>query len=137
MKKYLIIFVVLFFSCNKKITIEKKYFKNGDLQEMITRKGNYFNGEYIAFYSNGIKREEGIYKKNRKIGVWKAWYKSGNLFSIAEYENNQLINANGWDENSKQTLVDGNGYALAFYPNGDSMSLINYTDCKWDGELIK
>jgi antitoxin component YwqK of YwqJK toxin-antitoxin module len=40
-----------------------------------------FHGNYVAWYPNGQKRDEGEFYFNRNVGEWKHWDKKGNLVS--------------------------------------------------------
>ena len=40
-----------------------------------------YTGKITVFWDNNTLKEEGIYREGVKSGLWKYWYKSGNLFS--------------------------------------------------------
>ena len=40
---------------------------------------NVKNGKFISFYRNGNKSEDGLYKDDKKDGIWKKWSIDGKL----------------------------------------------------------
>jgi antitoxin component YwqK of YwqJK toxin-antitoxin module len=37
------------------------------------------NGKYVSFYPNGVKKSEGSFQFNNRIGEWVVWDSTGKL----------------------------------------------------------
>lgn len=46
------------------------------------------NGTYSSFYTNGLKKSEGQFHQNNRVGLWTVWDSSGNIRAIRRYKNN-------------------------------------------------
>ena len=44
-------------------------------------------GQYVSYYSNGIKKAEGSFANNCRIGIWTVWDSTGKIRMQREYEN--------------------------------------------------
>ena len=44
-----------------------------------------FDGKYRSYYRSGIKKSEGYFKNNYRIGNWKVWDEKGNLIIARNY----------------------------------------------------
>jgi antitoxin component YwqK of YwqJK toxin-antitoxin module len=56
------------------------------------------HGKYTRFFGNGIKMEQGLYKKGEKVGLWTAWYENGQKEEKKNYKDGELISEKLWDE---------------------------------------
>lgn len=77
--KYLILLSITFFSVissNENQTKIQYDYENG-----------YFNGVFITWHKNGIKKSEGNYLHNQKIGPWSIWDSTGLILMKREYKN--------------------------------------------------
>jgi len=77
------------------------------------------NGKNIFYYETGEKSAEGNLKNGKPEGIWKNYYKNGNLKSIG---------------NRKNHLLDS---TWKFYKNGFLKELVNYKNNKKNGVYIK
>ena len=96
-----------------------EYYKSGKLEmegtsstkENLTREG-----EFIFYYENGNKESVENYVKSKLNGKLYKWYENGNKRLEGEYiQDDKTISGKlkflqCWNENGKQTVVDGNGY---------------------------
>ncbi|MBP9477256.1 MAG: hypothetical protein KBF12_01435 [Sebaldella sp.] len=67
-----------------------KYDVNGILDQRKRINGSAI--EYTSFYDNGTILKEGNYINNQKNGVWKEYYKDGNIKSITNFKKNKIVN---------------------------------------------
>ncbi len=44
-----------------------------------------FDGNYVSYYPNGIKRSRGYFQSNHRSGSWTVWDSLGNLISLRTY----------------------------------------------------
>ena len=65
----------------------KKYDENGRLEEIR----NYDEGKHIGFWPNGDIRfeEEGTFKDGKKEGLWKSYFKDGQLREEINFKNDK------------------------------------------------
>jgi len=47
-----------------------------------------FHGEYVSWHKNGVKKAEGEFDNNNRVGKWSVWDTAGNLVVERIYENN-------------------------------------------------
>ena len=89
---------------------------NGDTINRIDD-NNLKQGMWVVFNNDtGKKIDEGIYKNNKKNGIWKKYYKSGTIKSEITYLNNIP-----------------NGYAKFYYKNGNISEEGMWKINKWTG----
>ena len=67
-----------------------KYDINGILDQKKIYKGD--SAVYTSYYDNGQILREGNFKKNRKDGTWKEYYKDGKLKSVTEFKKDKIVN---------------------------------------------
>lgn len=48
--------------------------------------GRLLNGQYTAFYLNKNLKEQGIFKKGLKDGIWKSWREDGSLLATVTWK---------------------------------------------------
>lgn len=136
--KHLLIYILSFAAlCGCEATeIKKKYYPNGQLEEVASYKGDKLHGPYKAYFENGQIRAEERYKNNRKIGVCKYWYVNGVQMMEAIYKKGHLSNFQFWDKDGKQTAKNGTGVVMFSYPNGKPLSQVSYKNCLMHGKWI-
>ena len=78
---------------NKIIQTITYYYENGKIKESgnhirIYGKSNLSSREgwWKSYYESGNLKEEGFYKKNEKIGVWKLFNKKGKVIKRKKYK---------------------------------------------------
>ncbi|WP_044208134.1 energy transducer TonB [Flammeovirga sp. OC4] len=95
------------------------YFLDGSIHRTYdTIKPKYYNakeGQFVSYFKNGNKSDEGEYADNKKVGMWKTYHENGNLnleYKV-QYDKKSgipsMLFVNGWDEDGNQTLKDGEG----------------------------
>ena len=68
-------------------------------QKVVIKDGGYWveceqvngrlQGSYVSYYKNGIKKAEGQFRHNTRIGIWKVWDSLGNLNQQRNYIDHQ------------------------------------------------
>jgi len=115
MKKILLVslMLVLVYGCAPKKVVESTY-ENGNPKVV-----KYFNKKHgelqldreIIYYENKARKMEGVYKEEKRDGIWKAWYENGTLWSEGEYKDGKR-----------------NGLGIAYHTNGKKYIEGNYRD---------
>lgn len=134
--KYLLIYILSFVMLSgcQATEIRKKYYPNGQLEEVASYKGEKLHGPYKAYFENGQIRDDGNYENNRMIGIWKQWYENGVQMTESTYKNGHVSNFQFWDKDGKQTVKNGTGTMTLTYPKGNPMSQNSYKNCLMDGK---
>ena len=124
MKTYLLLSIILLFSCYTNPNIEKSLYDNGQIRYLFEKengkkhglskywdeKGNIINtveyfygqlhGEWIRYYSNGRIKSITIYEFDKKNGYEKTFYQNGNIKSQVLYKDDQEVSdIIRWDKN--------------------------------------
>ncbi|NRA11139.1 MAG: hypothetical protein HRT57_04185 [Crocinitomicaceae bacterium] len=71
-----------------------------------------FTGNAVAYYDNGKKSEQVEYRKGKKKGVSRLWFKDGSISYVAYYRNNKLHGS------VKTWWVNGNKRSHSNYKKG-------------------
>ena len=89
------------------------FYATGELHESFQLINGIQQGDFVSYYSNQMKEEEGFYHQGLKFGKWKKWSKDGVLLSETFYGVNGHKDGNWkiWDK-------EGNLKALMIYENG-------------------
>ena len=71
---------------------------------IIGIKESYFikEGNWVSWYGNGQKSEEGTYQGNMKVGKWTFWYDNGQKETEGTYKEGELISEKCWDEDGNE-----------------------------------
>lgn len=112
-----------------------KYSKKGKLLYSETRTDSIVNAKY--FYENVKVEASGKKINGRKIGVWKRYYKNGQIFSIEKYKKKNFISLRTgewklYHKNGKLKAIGkyDNGIKMGewkiFYKNGNLKEIRNY-----------
>ena len=94
-----------------------------------------FRGILVSHHENGTKKSETRYKKGKKYGMEKKWYKDGKIKMEREYYNGMKVNVHkGWWENEMlkyRYMFDNNGRyngkVEEWYVNGQKLREFNYS----------
>lgn len=87
------------------------------------------HGMVRTWYENGVLESEKEMAHNKKHGILLAWYEDGNLMIVEEYENDVLVNGKYLKKGEDlpvSRVVEGNGYATLFDPEGNFVRKIEY-----------
>lgn len=92
------------------------------------------HGQCTWYYPNGIKKEEGNYVENRKVGLFKTYYNTGNPNAIVRYEDEKVKYLQVWTPGGEELLDQGTGFVDAKY-NLDDGKYASYKEIK-DSVLV-
>jgi TonB family protein len=67
------------------------------------------HGTYKSWYPNGRVEEEGSYENDRKIGLWKMYYSTGQQADEQFIHGSQVKYHQHWDKDGNPQIVAGNG----------------------------
>jgi antitoxin component YwqK of YwqJK toxin-antitoxin module len=101
----------------------KKYYDNGNVQEVRQFSKGKKNGKQISYWENGNKRFEFMAKNDAYEGVLKEWDKEGKLYHLGNFVNGQ--------EEGSQKMWYQNGKIKANYVvrNGKRYGLLGTKNC--------
>ena len=68
----------------------KRWFENGQLEEVSVYRDDKLEGPYKGWYKNGQLLEECLFRDNKLEGLYKSWYENGQLMNEGEYKNGKL-----------------------------------------------
>lgn len=85
---------------NKKFGEQKYFYPNEKLRFLKTyTKNEKLEGRFMSFYDDGKKSMVGIYKDDKRVGVWNFYYRNENKKARLIYKNDKIIKHNLWFEN--------------------------------------
>lgn len=136
---------------NQKSYEVKDFYKSGQIAmsgTTTTRDKVIKNGMFVYYFENGNKKSIVNYKLDKPYGNYYELYENGNKKLDGEWTDEDKtvlpnIKIKGyWDENSIQTIKDGNGYYEGFYSDGvkelgKGKIINNLKDSTWVGENKK
>ncbi|WP_159441044.1 toxin-antitoxin system YwqK family antitoxin [Pedobacter caeni] len=79
-----------------------------------TMSNNYLNGSAVYFHNSGKISEEGNYKDDVRVGVWKYYYPDGKLSKVLEFENGIMTIKEAYSKKGAVEVIDGNGKTFLF-----------------------
>lgn len=95
-------------------------FREYDAADRIRVKGVYKknkrDGVFLYYSEKGVCMEAGRYLNNRKFGKWQTFYSNGRIHSETFYNSGYFVSA-VWDSLGTQVVVDGNGRETQVYPD--------------------
>ena len=90
-----------------------EYMMNGSIKESTTYSDiqlNIKDGQYIAYYPSGQKKEEGMFRENSRIDKWSKWFSNKQLKQEGHYEEVKKTRSfkidNSWDSLGQQQVVN-------------------------------
>ena len=93
-------------------------YTNFNIQGEILSTGKLKDGvlEFESFFPEGMKEVEGKYINKKKEGIWKKYYRNGNIDEEETYKEGKL-----------------DGTTKSYYKNGSLFAEYSYTNDVWDG----
>lgn len=114
----------------KKYGEEIEYFADGKIPKLsIEWEGDLIEGNVKTWYSNGILESQKEIHKNKRNGLSFAWYKTGDLMLMEEYEEDTLVKGSYFKKREKtpvSKIENGNGVATLFDGEGYLLKKISY-----------
>ena len=99
-----------FFGDSERLLKTEEFYENGELGiEVIYDKSGKLPVEEVQYYSNGGILQEGNFKNGLRFNLWKGYFQTGELKSIANY------NENGKEEGMYRVYRLENGIHYLFY----------------------
>lgn len=95
----------------------RDYYKNGDIQMKGVYKANKRDGVFIYYSDKKTYTAAGRYVDDKSFGKWETFYPNGMRESEIFYNNFYFVR-NLWDSLGHHLVVDGNGRDIRKYPNG-------------------
>lgn len=92
----------------------KDYDMKGNLAFNGTMLDNYLNGNASYYYADGTIKEEGKYKNDVRIGIWKYYYPNGKLAKLVTFNNGEMMVTDTYSERGEQVVKDGNGKVVLY-----------------------
>jgi hypothetical protein len=87
MKQRLVFFILLLLAGVLEAQNELQYYKCDSFSCKYQTTSSMLNGNYVSYYKNGIKKSEGKFQLNNRIGEWDIWDSTGKLRVKRMYEN--------------------------------------------------
>ncbi len=79
----------------------------------IAIEGTYSNGKkegkFNIYYPNGQLEQAGNYANDKKSGIWEYFYDDGSKRQILDFQYNEILIKEFWDEKGKKLVDAGNG----------------------------
>jgi len=86
-----IFFIVFLFSGPAFLAQSKKHvFENKQVKVEYHTRGGLMDGKYVSHYANGMKKAEGLFKDNLRVGKWNAWDSTGKMRAEHTYKADSL-----------------------------------------------
>jgi len=125
---------ITFLGDSTHLVSQVKYFPSGQVfQKIEYQEDGVLPKSEEIFYENCELKHAGAYKNDHRVGTWKAYFPTGQLQSMRNY------NEEGKEEGVYQVyLKDGDYYYLyiqGFYRNGEKKG--NWNFYNRDGDIIK
>ncbi len=87
LNKISLVSIVLLLASSLFAQPETKSYKNKEFNCKYQLKSGMLNGHYESFYKNGVKKSEGTFEFNNRIGEWSVWDFTGKLRVKRIYSN--------------------------------------------------
>jgi antitoxin component YwqK of YwqJK toxin-antitoxin module len=87
------------------------------------------HGTVKSWYNNGVLESQREISKNKKHGISSAWYRTGDLMLIEEYNQEQLKRGKYYKKNEKNpisTIINGTGTAYLYDGYGNFLRKVFY-----------
>jgi len=79
----------------------------------IAVEGTYSNGKkegnFKIYYPNGQLEQSGNYTNDKKSGIWEYFYEDGRKRQILDFQDNEILIKEFWNEEGKKLVESGNG----------------------------
>ena len=119
----------------KKFGKEIAYYPEGKSTKKQTPKlqlyweDNLLQGEVKTWYENGVLESQREFNQNKKHGVSLAWYKTGEVMLMEEYDGDKLIKASYFKKGDKKPISrieNGKGIATLYTSEGAFIKKVAY-----------
>lgn len=87
MKPTFTFFALTIFLISSAFIADSISFTDGKIKADYKTKDGMFEGAYVSYYPNGVKKAEGQFVHNTRVGKWSVWDTAGNLLVKRNYKN--------------------------------------------------
>ena len=91
-----------FFSNGKRNGASKKWYKNGNMKQLMNYKNGLGDGVQREWYENGNMKNELNIKENKLHGVATFWYENGVVAIKTNWRDGDATHKLCWDENEEE-----------------------------------
>ena len=95
----------------------RDFYNGGNVQMKGVYKGNKRDGVFLYYSDHRTYTSAGRYVDDKAFGKWQTFHDNGKLASEVYYNNFYFVK-NLWDSLGNQLVIDGNGREMQRYPNG-------------------
>ena len=95
----------------------RDFYNTGDVQMKGMYKDDKRDGVFLYYSDHRTYTSAGRFVDDKAFGKWQTFHGNGKLASEVYYNNFYFVK-NVWDSLGNQLVVDGNGRAIERYPNG-------------------
>jgi antitoxin component YwqK of YwqJK toxin-antitoxin module len=129
------------YDINAKKTLDKgngklmSYYANGNVKFELSYRNSKQDGASIFYYSNGKIEQEANYKNNKLDGKLINYFRNGAINSQYEYcADTVFLIERAYDAEGVQTLDNGKGVLVSYFPTGEIQYIGHYENSKKHGE---
>jgi antitoxin component YwqK of YwqJK toxin-antitoxin module len=91
---------------------------DGTLSQQCFFVNGRMDSTYCSWFSNGKPHQVGAYRDDEKTGIWQEWDSTGARLAETRFVGDTLLILNCWDLQKRQTVINGNGTYVVYYPDG-------------------
>ncbi|HJW18431.1 MAG TPA: hypothetical protein VJ499_14975 [Flavisolibacter sp.] len=95
------------------LTFTGKFVDYYSKDSTIATEGNYTNGKkeglFSIYFPNGQLAQSGKYNNDRKTGIWEYFYENGTPRQVLDFQENEILVKEFWNEEGKKLVESGNG----------------------------
>ncbi len=95
----------------------RDYYANGNIRMKGVYKKNKRDGVFLYYTEKKKYIEVGRYLEGDRFGKWQTYHNNGRLAAEIFYNNGRFVHST-WDSLGNSLVVDGNGRDIQRYPNG-------------------
>lgn len=111
----------------------RDHYRDGKIQMKGSYKDNMKNGVFLYYTRRGTYSSAGRYEKEESVGKWEEYYWNGRLKSEI-YTTDRTYIRSIWDSLGRAQVINGNGKAVSWYPNGQISEEGNYINGRREGD---
>lgn len=111
----------------------RDYYRDGKIQMKGSYKDNMKSGVFLYYTQRGTYSSAGRYEKEESIGKWEEYYWNGRLKSEI-YTTDRTYIRSIWDSLGREQVINGNGKAVSWYPNGQISEEGSYINGRREGD---
>lgn len=108
---------------------ETLFYPNGQKKLVISWMDDMVHGVVKAYYPTGVQLSQKELSKNKKQGLFTAWYKNGDIMLIEEYDNDNIVSGRYFKKGEMSpisTIEKGTGIATLYDQEGMFGTKITY-----------